>query len=164
MQNRISSFPPVISKSSKVLILGSVPGVKSLEMQEYYAHPQNHFWKIMFRLFNEEVTTDYAEKMKILDRNKVAVWDVIDTCERDGSLDTRIRNEEHNDILKLLNDYPNIEAIFCNGQKSYKNLKKIVGKDFEIPVFVMPSTSPAFAGMKYEDKVLAWQKILNFNS
>ncbi|TXF79599.1 DNA-deoxyinosine glycosylase [Chryseobacterium sp.] len=159
MQNRISSFPPIISESSKVLILGSVPGVKSLEMQEYYAHPQNHFWKIIFRLFNEEITTDYSQKMKILDRNRIAVWDVIDTCERDGSLDTRIRNEEHNDIVKLLKDFPNIEAIFCNGQKSFKNLTKIVGKDFDLPVFVMPSTSPLHT-ISLERKLEEWKKVL----
>ena len=70
MSNRISSFPPIISNDAKILILGSVPGVKSLEMQEYYAHPQNKFWKIIFELFNENFSEDYLEKIKILKKNK----------------------------------------------------------------------------------------------
>ena len=142
MSNRISSFPPIISNDAKILILGSVPGVKSLEMQEYYAHPQNKFWKIIFELFNENFSEDYLEKIKILKKNKIAVWDVIDSCERVGSLDTTIKNEESNDILQLLKKYQNIKTIFCNGGKSYKNLQKIVGKNFEIPIYLLPSTSP----------------------
>ncbi len=120
--NRISSFPPVISKDSKILILGSVPGIKSLEMQENYAHPQNKFWRILFELFNEDYTADYAEKIDLLKKNKIAVWDVIDFCERKGSLDTKIKNENHHNILKLLDDFPSINVIFCNGQKSFKTL------------------------------------------
>ena len=83
--NRISSFPPIVFNDSKILILGSVPGVKSLEMQEYYAHPQNKFWRILFEQFNENFTENYVEKIKFLKKNKIAVWDVIDYCERVGS-------------------------------------------------------------------------------
>ena len=121
--NRISSFDPIVSEDSKILILGSVPGAKSLEMEEYYAHPQNQFWKIIFHLFNENLTSDYGEKLEFLKRNNIALWDVIDTCERKGSLDSEIRNEEANDIQQLLQNYPSIKAIFCNGQKSFKNLQ-----------------------------------------
>ena len=91
---KISSFPPIINNESKILILGSIPGVKSLEMQQYYAHPQNKFWKIIFELFNEKFSTDYDERIKILEKYHVALWDVIDTCERKGSLDSEIRNED----------------------------------------------------------------------
>lgn len=156
--NRISSFAPVISEDAQILILGSVPGVKSLEMQQYYAHPQNLFWKIIFQLFNEKFTTDYDEKIKILKRNKIALWDVIDTCERKGSLDSEIRNEEANDIHQLLKNYPNIKAIFCNGQKSFKNLKKIMGKECAIPIFVLPSTSPLHT-ISFEKKMAEWNVI-----
>jgi hypoxanthine-DNA glycosylase len=76
---------------------------------------------------------------------------VIDTCERKGSLDSEIRNEEANKIEDLLQNFPNIKAIFCNGQKSYKNLQKILGKDFYLPIIVLPSTSPANASLKYEE-------------
>ena len=161
MSNRISSFPPIISNDAKIFILGSVPGVKSLEMQEYYAHPQNKFWKIIFELFNENFSEDYVEKIKILKKNKIAVWDVIDSCERVGSLDTKIKNEESNDILQLLKKYPNIKTIFCNGGKSYKNLQKIVGKNFEIPIYLLPSTSPLHT-ISFEKKLESWKIIKTF--
>ena len=161
MQKRISSFPPIISEGSKILILGSVPGVKSLEMQQYYAHPQNQFWKIIFQLFEEDFTADYRKRTEIIRKNNIALWDVIDSCEREGSLDTKIRNEEHNDILKILRDHPNIKAVFCNGQKSFKNLKKILGKDSEIPVFVLPSTSPLHT-VSFDKKLAEWEILKTF--
>ncbi|SKB92073.1 G/U mismatch-specific uracil-DNA glycosylase [Soonwooa buanensis] len=158
MSNRISSFPPVINKDSEILILGSIPGVKSLEMQEYYAHPQNKFWTIIFELFNEDFTKDYQQKLQILKKNKIALWDVIDSCERKGSLDSEIKNETGNDILKLLKDYPNLKIIFCNGQKSYKNLIKTFGKNIEIPIVALPSTSPLHT-ISFDKKLKVWQQI-----
>lgn len=158
---KISSFPPIINENSKILILGSIPGVKSLEMQQYYAHPQNKFWKIICEIFNEEFTTNYQQRIEILEKHHIALWDVIDTCERKGSLDSEIRNEEANKIEELLQNFPNIKAIFCNGQKSHKNLQKILGKKFRMPIIVLPSTSPAYAGLKYEEKLLSWQEIQN---
>ncbi len=161
MFERIFSFPPIADKNSKILILGSIPGAKSLELKQYYAHPQNIFWKIIFEIFNEEFTTNYTERIAMLKKHNIALWDVIDSCERKGSLDSDIRNEEVNQISKLLEEYPNIQAIFCNGQKSFKNLQKLLGKDFRVPVFALPSTSPAHASLKYEEKVLSWRKILD---
>ena len=159
---KISSFPPIIDKESKILILGSIPGVKSLEMQQYYAHPQNKFWKIIFELFNEKFTTDYDERIKILEKYHVALWDVIDNCERKGSLDSEIRNEEANKIGELILNYPNIKVIFCNGQKSYKNLLRILSNDFHLPIIALPSTSPAHASLRYEEKLKSWKKVLNY--
>ncbi len=162
MNNRIFSFSPIIDESSEILILGSIPGQKSLEKQEYYAHPQNKFWRIIFELFNEIFTTDYTKKIQILEKHHIALWDVIDTCERKGSLDSEIRNEEANKIEDLLHNYPNIKAIFCNGQKSYKNLQKILSKDFHLPIIAMPSTSPAHASLTYEEKLKSWKIILKY--
>lgn len=161
MQNRISSFPPIIDDASKILILGSIPGVKSLEKQQYYAHPQNAFWKIIFALFEEEFTENYAERIQVLKKHHIALWDVIDSCERKGSLDSEIRNEEANQIAELLDKHPNIQAIFCNGGKSYKNLQKILGKDFRIPIFLLPSTSPLHT-VSLEKKLEDWEKIRNY--
>ncbi|KFF10936.1 DNA glycosylase [Chryseobacterium soli] len=161
MQNRISSFPPLIDEQSQIVILGSIPGVKSLEKQQYYAHPQNKFWKIIFELFNEKFTEDYAERINTLKRNYIAVWDVIDSCERRGSLDSEIRNEEANQIAELLENYPNVKAIFCNGGKSYKNLQKILGKNYKLPVMLLPSTSPLHT-IPFEKKYEEWKKILEF--
>ncbi len=156
--NRIKSFPPIIDEQSKILILGSVPGVKSLQMQQYYAHPQNQFWRILFHLLDAEFSLDYSERLKLLKKYKIALWDVIESCERKGSLDTEIKEEVDNNILELIKNHPNITTIFCNGQKSYKNLIKILGKNFEIPIFVLPSTSPLHT-VKFEEKLESWKLI-----
>lgn len=161
MQNRISSFPPLIDHGSQILILGSIPGVKSLEKQQYYAHPQNKFWKIIFELFSEKFTEDYQEKINTLKRNHIAVWDVIDSCERKGSLDSEIKNEEANQIAELLEQYPNVKAIFCNGGKSYRSLQKILGKSFKIPIFLLPSTSPLHT-ISFDKKLEEWKVILEY--
>ena len=104
--NRINSFPPIVDEHSEILILGSVPGVKSLQMQQYYAHPQNQFWKLMFYLFDSEFSTDYNTRLELLKTNKVALWDVIESCERKGSLDTEIKDEIDNNILELIENHP----------------------------------------------------------
>lgn len=158
--NRINSFPPIVDQDSEILILGSVPGAKSLEMQQYYAFPQNQFWRILFHLFDEEFSLDYQTKINLLKKNKVALWDVIESCERKGSLDTEIKDEIDNDISKLIENHPNIRTIFCNGQKSYKNLVKILGKNFKIPIVVLPSTSPLHT-VKFEVKLESWKVIKN---
>ena len=159
MQNRIFSFPPIIDDHSEIIILGSIPGVRSLEKQQYYGHPQNKFWKIIFELLNEEFTEDYDQRIQILKKHHIALWDVIDSCERKGSLDSEIKNEEANQIEELLENYPNIQAIFCNGGKSYKNLQKILGKNYKIPVFLLPSTSPLHT-VSFEKKLEEWKRIL----
>lgn len=159
---KISSFPPIINKDSKIIILGSIPGAKSLEMQQYYAHPQNKFWKIICKIFNEEFTIEYAERIEIIEKHHIALWDVIDNCERKGSLDSEIRNEEANKIGELIQNFPNIKAIFCNGQKSHKNLQKILPKDFHLPIVALPSTSPAHASLGYIQKLESWKIILKY--
>jgi hypoxanthine-DNA glycosylase len=161
MQNRIFSFPPIIDDHSEIIILGSIPGVKSLEKQQYYGHPQNKFWKIIFELLNEEFTEDYDQRIQILKNHHIALWDVIDSCERKGSLDSEIKNEEVNQIEELLEDHSNIKAIFCNGGKSYKNVQKILGKNYKIPVFLLPSTSPLHT-VSFEKKLEEWKKVKQY--
>ncbi len=138
-----------------------MPGLKSLEMQQYYAHPQNKFWKILYDVFKEEISADYSDKVQFLERNHLAVWDVIDSCERKGSLDTEIKNEKHHQILQLVEDFPSLKVIFCNGQKSFKTLRQLVPKDLKIPIIVLPSTSPAHT-MKYELKLKEWQILKDY--
>lgn len=161
MTQRIFSFPPIVDSNSRILILGSIPGVKSLEKQQYYGHPQNKFWKIIFELLNEDFTEDYGEKIRMLKKHHIALWDVIDSCERKGSLDSEIKNEEANQIPELLEKYPNIQTIFCNGGKSYKNAQKILGKHFKIPVFLLPSTSPLHT-ISFEKKLEEWRRIKTY--
>lgn len=159
--SRISSLPPIVDNSSKILILGSVPGVKSLQMQQYYAHPQNNFWKLMFHLVDTEFSSDYHTRLQLLKKHRIALWDVIESCERKGSKDTDIKSEIDNDIQELINSHPNIKIIFCNGQKSYKNLLKVVGKNFIIPIVVLPSTSPLHT-IKFEEKLEQWKIIKDY--
>lgn len=135
-----------------------MPGAKSLEMQQYYAFPQNQFWRIIFHLFDAEFSNDYETRIDLIKTNRIALWDVIESCERKGSSDTEIKAEIDNDISQLIEDHPNIKMIFCNGQKSYKNLLKILGKNFKVPIVVLPSTSPLHT-VKFEDKLLSWQQI-----
>ena len=140
-----------------------MPSVKSLEKQQYYAHPQNHFWRIIFLLFNEEFSADYNVRIHVLEKNNIALWDVIESCERKGSADTEIRDEWNNHIPDLLKQFPHIKAIFCNGQKSHKNLQKLLGKNFEMPIYLLPSTSPLHT-ISWERKWEEWKKILEYTS
>ena len=158
---RINSFPPIVDDNSKILILGSMPGAKSLEMNQYYAFPQNQFWKIMFHLFDAEFSDDYGTRINFIKQNKIALWDVVESCERKGSLDTEIKAEIDNDIPQLIENHSNIKMIFCNGQKSYKNLLKILGKNFKIPILVLPSTSPLHT-VRFEEKLESWKVIQEY--
>jgi hypoxanthine-DNA glycosylase len=157
---KISSFAPLVNQSARTLILGTMPGARSLEMQQYYAHKQNAFWKIMYALFSAAPVSDrFSEKVQLLTDNHIALWDVLDNCERAGSLDSNIKNHIENDIPGLLHDFPNIKKIIFNGQQSHKFFVKKFGYIEGIRYEVVPSTSPAHT-MKFEDKLKAWQNAL----
>lgn len=155
------SFYPIVDANSKVLILGSMPGIKSLNEQQYYAHPQNRFWKLMGQICNIDNLQDlsYKNKLQILLNNKFALWDVIKFCKRKGSLDSNIQNEVPNDIEALLNKYKNIQIICLNGNKAYMALKKHFPKLLEkYKCYKMPSTSPANARYNLEKLYNEWSK------
>lgn len=157
------SFDPIINKNSKILILGSMPGIKSLEAQEYYAHPQNRFWKVIGTIFNTKNLDKqkYKNKTEILLKNNIALWDTINYCTREGSLDSAIENEKPNDLDSLLNHYPNIKTICLNGNKAYVLLKKYFPKLFEkYSTIKLPSTSPANAKWTIEKLTAEWEKHL----
>ena len=157
--NNCKSFAPSIDNNSKVLILGSMPGVKSLEEQQYYAHPQNRFWKVMGHILGEPKLHefDYGTKLKTLLKNNIALWDTIKSCRREGSLDSDIQNETPNDIRKLLKNYPNIKKICLNGNKSYSAFKKYFPDLLKkYSCRKMPSTSPANARYSLEKLVEEW--------
>lgn len=158
-EQNCKSFSPSINTDSKILILGSMPGVKSLNEQQYYAHPQNKFWKLMEKFCNTEnlQDLDYQNKLQTLLENKIALWDVIQSCSRDGSLDSNIQNETPNKIDKLLNQYPGIKVICLNGNKSYSAFKKYFPEVLkQYKCYKMPSTSPANARYKLEDLYSEW--------
>ena len=156
---RCKSFSASINKEAKVLVLGSMPGVKSLREAQYYAHPQNRFWKLMERICGCENLHEqnYEDKLKTLLDNKIALWDVIQSCTRTGSLDSNIHNEVPNDIRSLLKDFPNIKTICLNGNKSYSAFKKHFPDILQThSCHKMPSTSPANARYTLNDLYSLW--------
>ena len=158
----VTGFPPIIKPDSRVIILGSMPGVKSLQEYQYYAHPRNAFWPIMDKLFKIYSDFEYKDRLKLLLNNDIALWDVLQSCERQGSLDSSIKKESIivNDFEDLLVEHEQIKTIFCNGNAAYSTfMKHAMPKlhDFlDIEVIALPSTSPANAKMSFEEKLEAW--------
>src|SRR4051812_28224245 len=114
----ICSFPPFVYENSEILILGTMPGAMSLAKQEYYGFRQNAFWKIMYSVFSElPVPEVFAEKKALLKQNNIAIWDVLENCERKGSLDIHIKNHKENDFDTFFSEYPKIRKILFNGKE-----------------------------------------------
>lgn len=164
-------LPPLAGESPSVLILGSYPSEISLGEKQYYANRTNHFWKIMGVLFSFEHKLPYSERKKILAEHGIALWDVIESCSRKGSLDSSICNEEYNDILTFLKGNPTIRCIALNGGKAGKSFRKYLKglpendrKKLEgnLKILIMPSTSAANARYSIERKVEEWQAILGY--
>ncbi|MBI2082428.1 MAG: DNA-deoxyinosine glycosylase [Deltaproteobacteria bacterium] len=161
----IQSFPSVASPDAEVLILGSMPGERSLQEQQYYAHPYNAFWDIMGALFRASRHLEYEERLRILKENRVALWDVAFQCRRDGSLDSDIRSVTPNDFQTFFASHPQIHSIFFNGHKAEDLFTKLVLKnlgDFsqKLKLVRLPSTSPAHASLTRDQKKRRWQREL----
>lgn len=159
MKQLIKGFDPIVSNNSKVLILGSMPSVVSLDKQEYYGFAHNRFWKIMHTVFHDEITS-YDKKKQLIINNHLALWDVIHACEREGSLDSAIRNVEVNNLSEFLKRYPNINAVICNGKKSYELYMRYF-KNEKVKVYVLPSTSNANRTIKEDVLFSKWKLLLN---
>lgn len=156
---RVRCFEPVIDKESRVLILGSMPSVKSLEAHFYYAHPRNAFWPILASLFGAPLPQSVQEKIALALQNRVALWDVLRACDRKGSGDAAIRRVEINDFQSLFEAYPAIHTVFLNGKTAHRlfmsNCLKAAGSR---RIEVLPSTSPAHA-VSFEKKLAAWKAV-----
>lgn len=159
---KIRSFPSLSNPAAEVLLLGTMPGAMSLALNEYYGHPRNHFWKLLAAIFNEPLPTDYQVKKEMLLRNNIAVWDVLQACERQGSLDSAIMKEVPNNFTAFLDEHPNVKLIAFNGQKAAAFFKKHVGFKGQYDFLILPSTSPANAGKSFEQKLKEWQAIRNY--
>jgi hypoxanthine-DNA glycosylase len=161
----VHSFPPVIDENSKLLILGSMPGVVSLRAYQYYGHPRNHFWPILYELFEQRPPDpEYDLRLAFVLSHRIALWDSIAACEREGSLDADIKDVVPNEIPALLRRFPQVEAVVCNGGKSFAELKKHHGKTPEIEsrtVLKLPSTSPVPTAQYrgFQDRLEVWQVI-----
>lgn len=152
------SFGPVYAPRARVLIVGSMPSVKSLEDAQYYAHPRNAFWPILFEVFGEEATRDYEAKKELIRSHGLALWDVARVCEREGSLDSNMRDIQFNDFAALYAACPDIHTVLCNGGTAHALFLKS-GFAGGRKVLRLPSTSPAYT-MPYEKKLAAWRAAL----
>lgn len=163
-------FPPIIAKNPEILILGSMPGVKSLDEQQYYAHPRNAFWPIMSAIFNIDLNKSYEQRCQALCEQRIAVWDVLKSCQRQGSLDSAIEKDsiEVNDFNQLFIDYPSIKAVYFNGGAAEEIFRRYVLKNAphlqqKIGMTKLPSTSPAYAAISITQKIEVWQEQLKLS-
>ncbi len=154
----IHPFEPVYDARSRILILGSFPSVKSREEAFYYAHPRNRFWKLLAALFNETPPESVREKTDLLLAHGIALWDVIHSCEIQGSSDASVRNARANDIPALI-ARTRIRRIYTNGSKAHELYKRLVYPISAVSDVPLPSTSPANAACSFEALLQAWQCI-----
>ena len=152
------SFAPVYTPEANILIVGSMPGVKSLADAQYYAHPRNAFWPILFDVFGAEPTADYEAKKELIRANGLALWDAAGVCEREGSLDSNMRDVVYNDFASLYARCPHIHTVLCNGAAAHSLFVKS-GFAGDRRVLRMPSTSPAYT-MAYEKKLSIWKETI----
>lgn len=153
-------FEPIIPQNPKVIILGTMPSVVSIKEAFYYAHPKNAFWPIMQHLLRQSFTTE-TEKIAALQQAGIFLWDVLQACERQGSLDSAIKQPKANDFEAVFIRYPTLKTVVFNGQTAEKLFKQQVLKSQVLPddltYLTLPSTSPANARLSLSDKVLLWQ-------
>ena len=154
-------FEPVFDEESRILILGTLPSVKSREQQFYYGHKQNRFWKVLAAICGDPVPAEIDEKKEFLLKNHIAVWDVIASCTITGSSDSSIRDVTPNDLSVIL-DHARIRQIFCNGTTSYNYYRKYQEPLTGISAVRLPSTSPANAAWTLPKLIEAWRVILPY--
>ncbi|MBR6653576.1 MAG: DNA-deoxyinosine glycosylase [Oscillospiraceae bacterium] len=157
--NKEHGFEPVYDKTSRVLILGTLPSVKSTEQGFYYGHPQNRFWRLIAELLGCTKPSSVEEKKNMLLSGGIALWDVIKRCDIEGSSDASIRNAEPNDIMRILSA-ADIKAIYANGSKAAELYNKLLLPVTGREIITLPSTSPANAAWNFEKLKEAWSIIL----
>lgn len=156
------TFEPIFDKNSEILVLGSFPSVKSRENNFYYAHPQNRFWKVVASVYSCPVPKTVEEKKNMLLSNRIAVWDVIKSCEITGSADSTIKSVTPNDLSEILS-VANIQKIYANGKTAQSLYNKYIKKNTGIDIISLPSTSPANAAYSLEKLIKEWKIINEYN-
>lgn len=159
----LQSFSPVAAPGAHTLVLGSMPGKISLQHQQYYAHPRNAFWPIMSSILGFDPQLEYAQRLGMLTAKGYALWDVMQHCERESSLDADIVETSivANDFAGLFRQYPTIRRVFFNGGKAEQSFKRYVLDDVAelgLAYRRLPSTSPAHAAVSFEEKFLLWEE------
>jgi len=159
---RKSSFRPVVAPDTRVLVLGSLPGERSLAAGRYYAHPQNRFWHLLGRVIGVELARlDYEDRLMALRAAKVGLWDTVASAHRVGSLDAAIREAEHNPLADLARSLPELRAVGFNGQASARiGMPQLAGTD--LALIPLPSSSPANASIPLADKEKLWSRLGDF--
>jgi TDG/mug DNA glycosylase family protein len=159
-------FPPIANRNAEVLILGSLPGRKSLEMQQYYAHPQNAFWRLITQILGAQWPLPYTRRLKLLTAHRIAVWDVLAAAQRPGSLDSSIVHASAlaNDFETFFRAHPHIRRVCFNGRKAEVLYSRFVLPELSaefagLRYVSLPSTSPAHAGMTFAKKLERWKTI-----
>lgn len=156
----VHPFPPLYDANSEILILGSLPSVKSREQMFFYGHPQNRFWKVMSAVLGEALPTTIEEKRQMLLKHRVALWDTIYSCDIIGSSDSSIKNVTPTDLRRILEE-SRVQRIFCNGGTSGRYFQKYQQKVLGMEATVLPSTSPANAAFSVEKLIQIWGEALN---
>lgn len=156
----IRCFEALSAPEPRLLILGSMPSVRSLELDQYYAHPRNQFWPVLSRLLKRPCPEDYAGRTELIRSHHLALWDVVGSCRRPGSLDSDIRDPLPNDIPGFLAAHPGIWGVALNGGKAFELYRRFF-PELDLPVLRLPSTSPAYT-LDVERKLVQWEAILPF--
>jgi len=162
MERRIFGFPPVAGENPRVLILGSMPSVRSLEYGRYYGHPRNHFWKLILSVLELPWEEEYAGRLDILKKRGIALWDVIAHCRREGSLDQAIRDPEYNDVMGFIGQFPGLRLVCFNGSRAEREFFRNTRHVGKSPEYLrLPSSSPIPTRLhrKWEDKLPEWRII-----
>ncbi len=153
----LTGLPPVVAPHTRLVVLGSFPGVASLQAQQYYGHPRNHFWPILSALWGTDLRAlPYDERIAFVRGQGLGIWDVYAACRREGSLDTAIEDTTFNDLGGLLRLAPQLQAIAHNGGESARAMR--FTRSLGVPVWRLPSTSPANASWSFERKLAAWRE------
>lgn len=151
----LSGFKPIIGIDPKCMILGSMPSVTSLAKQEYYGYRHNRFWSILAEYY-QLTLADYTAKQNCIKNNHLILWDVIASCDREGSLDAAIRNVVCNDIVALADQYPSLHLILCNGKKSYELYQRYIQPQLALECVCLPSTSNANRTISNQELYQKW--------
>jgi hypoxanthine-DNA glycosylase len=156
------AFPPIANQHSKILLLGTMPGEQSLKLQQYYGHKGNQFWKIIFALFNEPLVHDYETKKALLLSKGIAVWDVLQYCEREGSADSKIQKEVPNDFASFYSKHPQVKQVFFTSTKAMDYYDTYVKREPGYNYHLLPSTSSANTWKTVDEKLNEWKIILKY--
>ena len=164
----VHSFEPIVGNKPRIVILGSMPGVVSLQAVQYYANPRNAFWTIISELFGIDIDCSYQSRIQQISQLPLILWDTLKACHREGSLDSKILKQqiEANDIAGLLERHSGLRAITFNGAASEKYFNQLekhrLPTNHQLELIKLPSTSPANAAMNFDQKLAAWRQLLDY--